>query len=151
MPNLKRTILLVTLLTAAFIMVGCSDKEDDKVSLTESGMKCGAGKCGTSMVDGNSVVAKKKKNILSQMRRDDPRKDCVIKANSNKALYDCVRDPKSKRLTTKCGNANDDITMKCGAGKCSSGMSKPKVPPKPESVKPEPVMKCAAGKCSGGK
>jgi uncharacterized low-complexity protein len=147
----------LSLLFATLLISGCSDKNSsDKASLTEGGMKCGAGKCGASMVDGNTVVAKKKKNILSQMREDDPRKECVIKAKSNKALYDCVRDPKSKRLTTKCGagkcgNESEEITMKCGAGKCSSGMSKPKVPPKPEPVKSQPAMKCAAGKCSSGK
>ena len=154
---MTKTILLVTLLAAASITVGCSDKKGDgKASLTEGGMKCGAGKCGASMVDGNTIVAKKKKNILSQMRKDDPRKDCVIKASSNKALYDCIRDPETNRLTTKCGagkcnSENNDVTMKCGAGKCSSGMSKPKVPLKPEPAKTEPAMKCAAGKCSSGK
>ena len=73
-------------------------------SLTESGMKCGAGKCGSSMVDGNSVVAKKKKNILSQMREDDPRKECVLGANSSKKLYNCIRNPKTGRVTKKCGS-----------------------------------------------
>ena len=148
---------LFGLLFAGLIVSGCSsDKTKEKASLTESGMKCGAGKCGSSMVDGNTVLAKKKKNILSQMRKDDPRKDCVIKAKSNKALYDCVRDPETGHLTTKCGmgkstNGNNDVTMKCGAGKCGASMSKPKIPAKPEPVKAEPAMKCAAGKCSSGK
>ena len=134
------TIKLVLLLSlTAMLTVGCNNKnsqtEDPKTSLTESGMKCGAGKCGASMVDGNSVVAKKKKNMLSQMRENDPRKACVLNASTTKALYDCVRNPKSKRLTTKCGtgkcsNATEDITMKCGAGKCGTGMLTPKVPSK---------------------
>ena len=146
---IKFTLLLSL---TALLTVGCNDKNTEtedphQTSLTESGMKCGAGKCGASMVDGNTIVAKKKKNILSQMREDDPRKTCVLNANTTKVLYNCVRNPKSKRLTTKCGtgkcsNATKDITMKCGAGKCGSGMSKPKVPLKP-------VMKCAAGKCGG--
>ncbi len=143
---------------ALVFTVGCNSdgKDEDKSSLTEGGMKCGAGKCGASMVDGNTIVAKKKKNILSQMRKDDPRKDCVLKAGSNKALYDCIRDPKTKHLTTKCGmgkcsNSTDkeEITMKCGAGKCGTGMSQPKVPPKPEPAKAKPAMKCSAGKCGG--
>jgi len=148
-------------LLAALLLTGCSGKkeESDKTSLTESGMKCGAGKCGASMVDGDTVLAKKKKNFLSQMREDDPRKTCVLEATTTKSLYDCVRDPKTNRLTTKCGtgkcsNASSEIIMKCGAGKCGSGMSRPKVPPKPEPAKQkthkeEPMMKCAAGKCSG--
>ena len=145
--NINSAIKFTLLLSlTALLTVGCNDRntetEDPQTSLTESGMKCGAGKCGASMVDGNTIVAKKKKNMLSQMRENDPRKACVLNANTTKALYNCVRNPKSKRLTTKCGNTNNELTMKCGAGKCGSGMSKPKVPLKP-------VMKCAAGKCGG--
>jgi len=127
------------LLLTAVLTVGCGNQnsktEDLKTSLTEGGMKCGAGKCGASMVDGNSVVAKKKKNMLSQMRENDPRKTCVLNASTTKALYNCVRNPKNKRLTTKCGtgkcsNATKEISMKCGAGKCGSGISAPKIPSK---------------------
>jgi len=32
-------------LALAILITGCSNKDDNK-SLTESGMKCGAGKCG---------------------------------------------------------------------------------------------------------
>jgi len=161
----KYSLLSGSFLIAAalFALTACSDSgskpSEAKASLTEGGMKCGAGKCGASMVDGNTVVAKKKKNILSQMRDNDSRRECVIKAATSKALYDCVRDPKTKRLTVKCGmgkcsNATEEITMKCGAGKCGSGMSQPKVPPRPKPIqskpaKSKPVMKCAAGKCGG--
>lgn len=148
-----KTILLIPILSTALLLTACSKTgKEEKASLTEGGMKCGAGKCGASMVDGNTVLAKKKKNILKQMRENDSRKDCVLKATSSKALYDCVRDPKTNRLTTKCGKdqsnkSSEEITMKCGAGKCGSGMSQPKVPPKPKTVIDEPAMKCAAGKC----
>jgi len=91
------TLMLVSSLT---IITGCSDKEKTK-SLTEGGMKCGAGKCGSSMVDGSAVLVKKKLNILNQMDKKDPRRDCVLKAKSTKALYNCVRDPKTGRLTVK--------------------------------------------------
>ena len=102
-------LLLTTLLTA------------QEKSLTEGGMKCGAGKCGASMVDGNSIVAKKKKNILSQMREDDTRKECVLGAKTTKKLYDCLRNPKTLRVSKKCGNDTTPlkkVEMKCEAGKC---------------------------------
>ncbi len=146
----------ILILSGVFLFAACSDTgseaEEGKASLTEGGMKCGAGKCGTSMVDGNTILAKKKKNILSQMREDDPRKGCVLRAGSSKTLYDCIRDPKTGYLTTKCGigkcnKAPEDITMKCGAGKCGSGMSKPKIPPKPKAITKKNVMKCGEGKC----
>ncbi len=100
-------------------------KEDREVP----GMKCGAGKCGANMFDGNAALAKKKRNMLSQMREDDPRKDCVIKAASTRAAYDCVRDPNGKKLTLKCG------TSKCGDGMKETRSEK------------APAMKCGAGKC----
>jgi len=79
------------------------------------------------------------------MREDDSRRDCVIKASSTKALYDCVRDPKTKKMSKKCGSGKCGATtkepaMKCGAGKCGSAMQKSK----PE---PKTTMKCGAGKC----
>ena len=124
---------------------GCGEKKEES---SAPGMKCGAGKCGANMFDGNSALAKKKKNILSQMREDDPRKDCVIKANTTKAAYNCVREPGGNKLTMKCGvgkcgtSANQkDAGMKCGADKCGAAMTKPK------PVKKEPAMKCGAGKC----
>ena len=157
--NIKKVVIFALILSlSAWISVGCSDKskktESTKTSLTEGGMKCGAGKCGASMVDGNTVLAKKKKNILSQMRDTDSRKKCVLSAKTSKSLYNCVRDPKTNRLTTKCGtdksgDAKNDITMKCGAGKCGTGMTKAKVPIKEKVKKSEPAMKCTAGKCGG--
>ena len=121
-------------LTAAVLLLltACSDKEKPK-SLTEGGMKCGAGKCGSSMANGSALLVKKKINILDQMRQDDTRRDCVLKAKTTKALYDCVRDPETGRMTLKCGAANpfkkakkvpqkaSIAAMKCEAGKCSAG------------------------------
>jgi len=110
-------------------------------------MKCGAGKCGANMFDGNAALVKKKKNVTIQMRDDDPRRDCVAKASSTKEVYDCVRDPKTGKLSKKCGvgkcgdamkETSPSSSMKCGAGKCGADM------PKPE---PKPAMKCGAGKC----
>jgi len=85
-------------------------------------MKCGAGKCGANMFDGNSALDKKKKNMLSQMNDDDERKDCVIGSKTTKALYDCVRSPLTGKLSLKCGSGKKESAMKCGAGKCGSDM-----------------------------
>ena len=134
-------IFLLTLLSL-ILLSGCGEKKEQGSSA--GGMKCGAGKCGANMFDGNSALAKKKKNILSQMRENDSRKDCVISAKSSKAVYDCVREPNGKKLTMKCGTGKcgadnaPQNTMKCGAGKCGDSM---------KSAKPEPAMKCGAGKC----
>ena len=127
-----KTLLSLSLLTLTLLLTGCSDKEKEK-SLTEGGMKCGAGKCGSSMVDGSAVLVKKKVNILDQLTKEDKRRDCVLKAKTTKALYNCVRDPETGRLTIK----EIDRTFKA---------VEKKVP-----VKEENAMKCAAGKCSGGK
>ncbi len=77
-----------------------------------------------SIFEGNSALDKKKKNILSQMREDDSRKDCVIGAKSTKEAYDCVRDKETKKMTLKCGTgiSKKEPAMKCGAGKCGAGM-----------------------------
>jgi uncharacterized low-complexity protein len=123
---MKKTTL-VLLSTSLLLLSGCSGDKDAKKS-SAPGMKCGAGKCGANMFDGNAALVKKKKNILNQMRPDDPRKDCVRSAKSTKVLYDCVRDPKTKKMT-----------LKCGEGKCGTAMKAPK-----------PVMKCGVGKCGGG-
>ena len=120
-------LILATLLLGA--VAGCSDTKDAKKSKTP-GMKCGAGKCGANMFDGKGALAKKKKNILSQMREDDSRKDCVINAKTTKDVYSCVRSPDTNKLTLKCGaekcgNAKKQKKMplmKCGAGKCGNGM-----------------------------
>ncbi len=116
------SILLLLLLSS------CSDEKQVPYGSASSGMKCGAGKCGANMFDGKGALAKKKKNILRQMREDDPRKKCVIDAKTTKELYNCVRSPQTKRMT-----------LKCGEGKCGSEMKTPK-----------PAMKCGAGKCGSG-
>ena len=138
-----KSLLLISSIIL-LLLSGCSEKKEQENSA--GGMKCGAGKCGANMFDGNSAIAKKKKNILLQMRKDDSRKDCVISAKSSKAVYDCVREPNGKKLTMKCGTGKcgadnaPQSTMKCGAGKCGDSM-------KPKKPEPKPVMKCGAGKC----
>jgi len=143
---------LVTLATLALLstmFTACSG-EKQKESITEGGMKCGPGKCGASMVDGSAVLVKKKMNILNQLEEDDTRRDCVLKANTTKDLYACVRVEKTGRLSTKCSTDNvkqkseastKPKAMKCAAGKCASDMEKsvPKIE--------EKSMKCEAGKC----
>ena len=117
---------LIPILFTVLLLSGCNQKED-KESLTEGGMKCGSGKCGASMVDGSAVLIKKKMNILDQLKEDDSRRDCVLKASSTKILYDCVRSSKTGKLSTKCSADNTKkvptkgvSTMKCEAGKCGS-------------------------------
>ena len=127
--KIKTKLLSLSLLTITLLLTGCSDREKTK-SITEGGMKCGAGKCGASMVDGSAVLIKKKMNILNQLKEDDSRRDCVLKATTTKILYDCVRAEKTGRLSIE-DNANN-ITkqtpkkevpaMKCEAGKCGSSM-----------------------------
>ena len=115
-----KLLIFTSLVLVAFS--GCNEKKEPPKTVG-SGMKCGAGKCGANMFDGNSALAKKKKNILSQMSEDDKRKDCVISAVSTKEVYACVRNPETKKLSLKCaGDAKPTSTMKCGAGKCGSSM-----------------------------
>ena len=144
-----KLLLTFTITLLLVLATGCNNRDDNEKSNNPAagGMKCGAGKCGANMFDGNAALVKKKKNVTLQMRDDDPRRDCVAKAKSTKAVYECVRDPKTGKLTKKCGVGKcgsamqkDAATsgMKCGAGKCGSDM------PKPE---PKPAMKCGAGKC----
>lgn len=136
---MKQSILTLSLLTVTLVMSGCSDKDKEK-SLTEDGMKCGAGKCGSSMVDGSAVLVKKKMNILNQMTKKDKRRDCILKAKTTKALYNCVRDPKTGRLTiqksSKSTSFESNITVK-----------KEKKAPRKEN---KSAMKCQAGKYGGG-
>jgi len=120
--------LTIPLLLSLILFTGCNDKEKTK-SLTEGGMKCGAGKCGASMANGSALLIKKKMNIIDQMEEDDNRRDCVLKANTTKALYACVRVNETGRLSTKCATNNtipkevpkkeNKSTMKCETGKCN--------------------------------
>lgn len=115
----SKTMFLSSL--AILVLGACSNEAPKKSNNKLMDMKCGAGKCGANMFDGNTGLFKKKKNILSQMREDDPRKECVIAAKTTKATYDCVRDPRGKKLIMKCGaDKKKDSDMKCGAGKCGS-------------------------------
>ena len=126
---MKTNILLPSLITLALLLSGCTDKEKGE-SITEGGMKCGAGKCGASMVDGSAVLVKKKMNIVNQLSKVDTRRDCVLKAKTTKALYNCVRDPETGRLTIENRNKTfkaiekkaplkeEKSEMKCEAGKC---------------------------------
>ena len=101
-------------------MSGCGEKEEKSSRSLTSGMKCGAGKCGANMFEGNSALIRKKKNILSQMHKDDPRKECVIKAETTKTAYDCVRDPSTGKLTVT--STKQKTPVKCGAQKCGGKM-----------------------------
>jgi len=80
------------------------------------------------MVDGSAILVKKKMNILNQLKEDDSRRDCVLKAKTTKILYNCVRDEKTGRLSIKNTINGKKIpkkeisAMKCEAGKCSTGM-----------------------------
>ena len=120
-------ILSISLL---LFLSACSEEKKAPKGSASSGMKCGAGKCGANMFDGKGALAKKKKNILGQMRESDPRKECVINAKTTKEVYNCVRSPKTKKMTLKCGEGKCGTvkgqqkmpTMKCGTGKCGSGM-----------------------------
>jgi len=117
---------------ALLLLGGCSAEKEKKKS-DVAGMKCGAGKCGANMFDSNKALGKKRKNILAQLKKDDPRKDCVLKAKTTKSLYDCVRNPMTGRLSKKCGSstASESGGMKCGEGKCGASMQAPKkAPPK---------------------
>lgn len=80
-------------------MNGCEEREKRGSRSSVSQMKCGAGKCGANMFEGNTALIRKKKNILSQMSKDDLRKACVIQAETTKSLYNCVRDPSTGKLT----------------------------------------------------
>jgi len=135
-----KTALLLILSASMLLLTGCTDKEKEK-SLTEGGMKCGAGKCGSSMVDGSAVLVKKKMNILDQMKKEDKRRDCVLKAKTTKALYNCVRDPETGRLTIQEKSKPATFENKL------SVENEKKAPMKESSGS----MKCESGKCSSGK
>jgi hypothetical protein len=81
------------------------------------------------MVDGSALLIKKKLNILKQMATEDDRRECVLKAQTTKELYACVRVAKTGRLSTKCSSdatkqapKKEMPEMKCETGKCGSGM-----------------------------
>ena len=103
---------------AILVLGGCTSQEPQEGNKTVKDMKCGAGKCGANMFDGNAALIKKKKNILSQIREADGRRECVLAAQTTKTLYDCVRDEKTGKLSLKYGSAKKDVSMKCGSGKC---------------------------------
>lgn len=108
------------LILSTIILLGCTPQESEE-SVEKGGMKCGAGKCGASMVDGSVLLVKKKMNILNQLEKEDSRRECVLNAISTKILYDCVRDKKSKRLSLKLVKEKMETekgVMKCQAGKC---------------------------------
>jgi hypothetical protein len=131
---MNKTIISLSILSLALIFTGCSDKEK-KQSLTEGGMKCGAGKCGASMVDGSAVLVSKKMNVLNQLSKTDSRRDCILKAKTSKSLYNCVRDIETGRLTIK--EQNNTFKNKIDLKK------EKKVAP----LKETGAMKCEAGKC----
>ena len=157
--------LFILLLGITLAFSACTDSDKDAKESKTPGMKCGAGKCGANMFDGKGALAKKKKNILRQMRENDPRKECVIAAKTAKEAYECVKHKETNKMSLKCGtqkcgvgkcgdalkhakmmqekNSSKDSAMKCGAGKCGASMEEPK------PVKKEPEMKCGAGKCGG--
>ena len=119
---MKTNILSLSLITLTLLTLSaCSDKEKTK-SLTEGGMKCDPGKCGASMVNGSAVLVKKKMNILDQMRKDDTRRDCVLKTTSTKHLYDCIKDPRTGRITTKCSADNSVALQKKSITKKAESM-----------------------------
>ena len=120
--------LTITLLFTLSLLLGCTDK-DQTDSITKDGMKCGPGKCGTSMVDGSTLLVKKKMNILNQLEKEDNRRECVLKALTTKEIYACVRVRKTGRLSTKCSSdktvqipKKEIPPMKCETGKCGSSM-----------------------------
>lgn len=122
----QKTLLI---LSSTLLLFSACSGEKQKESITEGGMKCGPGKCGASMVDGSAILVKKKMNILNQLRKDDTRRDCVLKSITTKELYACVRDQESGRLSTKCAADNTGKTlkkespaMKYESGKCGSTM-----------------------------
>jgi hypothetical protein len=113
-----RTVLLA--LITLIVLTGCTEKDEIKKQGAEKSMKCGAGKCGANMFDGNTALVKKKKNILAQMQEQDNRKECVIKAETTKSVYDCVRDPVTGKLSMT--DTKQEASKKCGAQKCGGKM-----------------------------
>ena len=92
---------IVLILVAIFAMGFMS------LSLNASEMKCGAGKCGSSM--------SKDMNANGCTCKDCDNEKCAHKLDPKKAC-DCKHDGKMKCGAGKCGSS--DKKMKCGAGKC---------------------------------
>ncbi len=113
-----KTVLLVCI--TLVVLTGCAEEKETKREGAQKSMKCGAGKCGANMVEGNTALIKKKKNILSQMKEKDSRKECVIKAETTKSVYDCVRNLKTGKLSIT--ETKEESVMKCGAQKCGGKM-----------------------------
>ncbi len=134
--------LFIVLLGLTLSFSACTDSDKDANKSKTPGMKCGAGKCGANMFDGKGALAKKKKNMLSQMRENDPRKECVITAKTAKEAYACVKHKETNKMSTKCG------TAKCGPGKCGDALKHDKMM-KENTKEKAPAMKCGAGKCGG--
>ncbi|UFS62871.1 hypothetical protein LOH54_01775 [Sulfurimonas sp. HSL-3221] len=93
------TLYTAALLAALVAFAGCSDQKKASDTPTAGAMKCGAGKCGANMVSGSSELAKKQRAVLTQMSAADPRMGCVTQAKTVEAVYDCVRDPETGKLT----------------------------------------------------
>jgi len=96
---MKRTLIIAAACLGMMAFAGCSDQKKDSDTQTSGVMKCGAGKCGANMISGDSALANKQRNILSQMDVNDPRQKCVMNAKSVEAVYDCVRDPETGKLS----------------------------------------------------
>lgn len=86
MLNKKITMFLVSVLSLGFMTL----------SLNASDMKCGAGKCGSSM----------SKDVKGCLCKECDNKNCAAKKDPSKAC--------------DCNHAK--AKMKCGAGKCGSSM-----------------------------
>ena len=92
---------LSTILFAALLMVGFT-------TLSAADMKCGAGKCGSSMSKDMNAKG------CTDCNKDCKNPDCAAKKDPSKPC-DCPRDENGKM---KCGGQKSDTKMKCGAGKC---------------------------------
>ncbi len=98
---------LTTILFAALLMVGFS-------TLNAADMKCGAGKCGSTMTKDMTPKGCDKCKTC-------PNPDCAAKKDPSKPC-DCPVDAQGnmKCGAGKCGTKMPKETMKCGAGKCGT-------------------------------
>ena len=96
---MKYSLFFTAVCAGVLMLTGCSDQKKESDTPTSGVMKCGAGKCGANMISGDSALANKQRNILSQMDVNDPRQKCVMNAKSIEAVYDCVRDPETGKLS----------------------------------------------------